>query len=1349
MKRRYFHLLLVAATVVVTGDITSADRRQGIKPGAQPKPALLASAPDHHFRSKISGTWTTSSSWESSPDSIAWSNSTLHPTHEAASVSINNGHIIEINTSVTILNTFIHGELTLTTGGRIIIGSGTGTGIMVKNTGQFRVATSDDYSDAIEIPQLSEPGFYPLHVQLGGTVVIEKPLGENSGKGFETLAAHPGNRWDHRSNFIWNNGLVFPTNVSYFPSSPPGEIPVFTVGPREIPEITSAGVLNINGILNIRTSVHFAATTGERNFRDGITGNDTLKIAAGSSGVQKIPGSQAVLGGSGLTIALGKMINFNTPGMTVTVPKDSSVTFLGEGNGIRKAADVRFIINGTADMTIVNMDNTSGYVEVNGHLKTAAPSGLLGNSTATVTTGDILINEGSTVEYNSETDQDITSSEVLKGSSPYYHIVFSGSGVKIPKSAIKIHNNGSVAITGSPVVDATRFNLGPTDPSNLAAFKMDGGRLILGTLGPTGSGTQPLMKGDYDITGGVIEFTNNSATPQTIRKNNYYNIEITGRNVKNSNGNIGIREGGSFVIMLGGIFTSASGNASIVGVGEGASKRFEIKDGGLLRTLVVEGFYGPPNGTSPSASVQTSIPNIILHPGSIVEYARKGTRGDEDEMPSSAEQKISSHPDLYEYQHLTLSGDGTKTAPPSDLVIKGDFIRTGEAVFIHNDGKVIFNGKEIQKVDADNSLFFDLENRNSNTLKIESDLRIHHSLMLSEHSKLHLNTGDIVIVSDTERTARIDQIPDNATITYEETGGRFVVERYIPKHSKAWQLLSVPTKGSTIKQTWQDNQTINSQRGVLITGPGYTSTDTKGFDGYSPSPSMKYLNPVTGLFKAIATTDNLINDHTAYFLFVRGDRSVDGKMNVIPTGVTLYTRGKLFSPGTEAPEEISIPANQWTMVGNPYASAVDFEKLNFATGVLPGYYIWDAQLTNPTYSEYGLGGYRHITQLGDGAYTAVPDGGNYPSVSTPMIQSGQAFFVFSSSENTLRFAEGAKAIESINVFRKMPRNEALSGIRTNLYTKKNNDTILLDGTLHLFNEEYTEDIDQFDAPKIFNGGENIAVHASPNHLIVERRPYPNETDTLYYALTGMNKRNYLLHFSFFGNIFEEQKVYLNDSYQQISTHLAGKNNEVNFEVDGNPASSGPDRFYLTFQKVVHPFSFHNEKVAVAKNAIIISWQSTNETAVKAYHVEYSYDGYYFMALQSIASGKMKESAYQAIHNNPDAGIIHHRIKAIMENGDTVYSKLLTSTYQEQLPLITTYPNPAKEFLFVNLHSPQGGKYRIRLLNSEGRVILAKTVHHQGFPMKTKVDVSHLQDGIYEVQLINPDGTIESRRIVIE
>lgn len=67
--------------------------------------------------------------------------------------------------------------------------------------------------------------------------------------------------------------------------------------------------------------------------------------------------------------------------------------------------------------------------------------------------------------------------------------------------------------------------------------------------------------------------------------------------------------------------------------------------------------------------------------------------------------------------------------------------------------------------------------------------------------------------------------------------GRFIVERYIPGHPKAWQLLASPTKGQTIKDAWQEGKGSNENSekpgyGIQITSnlPDATSL---GFDMYS------------------------------------------------------------------------------------------------------------------------------------------------------------------------------------------------------------------------------------------------------------------------------------------------------------------------------------------------------------------------------------------------------------------------------------------------------------------------------------------------------------------------------------
>jgi len=1303
---------------------------------------------DSHFRSKKSGAWHEIETWERSADLDMWIQSDMPPTDEAKSIVIENGHTVEIVTHVHLHKTTIYGLLLLKTNGKMEIPNHDEDGIVIMDKGIFQVITSDNYSDAITLPLSAQSNTSPIHVREGGTIIIDKPLNEAAGSGFEVLATNANNAWEHRSGFVWNNGLPFPTNgITYFPSSPEGVSPVFSVGPRSIPGIASAGTLTINGIFDVRTEVKFSASTGARNFRDGITGNSKLIISEGTNGTQNISGMNSILGGDGLIIVTGKILRFNTSGMIVTVPKDSNIIIQNSGGGIFKSSNVNFIINGTADLTTINMNNGSGVVVINGYLKTAASDGLMGSSKATVTDGIINVNDNSVIEYNSLDSQAITGSTSL-GPTPYYHIVFSGSGKKTPKSAIRVHPEGSVTITGDAIVDATSNNIGPENTENQTAFTMDGGRFIMGTLGFNSSGTMPMMKGNYNITGGTIEFASSGSTSQTIRGANYFNIEITGNNIANSSGLIGIKPNGKFIVKSGAVYTSSSGNASIEGV-DGTGQLFKIESGGKMKTEVREGFYGPKGGSSGlSPSVRNSIPIIELEEGSTIEYSRKIHKGNPEDT-TDGNQKITFHEGIYEYQNLILSGDNDKMAPTGNLIVKGDFSRAENANFIHNNGTVIFKNESRQNIDAKGSIFYNLENQNTARLHIETDLSVKNSLKLTENSKLHLGTGDIAIISDNNFTGCVDFIPDNATISYNEDGGRFVVERYIPKHPKAWQLLSVPTKGATIRQTWQDHQNINSNRGVIITGPEFTPDNPKGFDRHSPAPSMKYLNPLTGLYKGIGSTEDNISDHPAYFLFVRGDRSVDGQINTTPTEVTLYTRGKLYSPSENLPPVINIQADKWNLLGNPYASSIDFEKLQSTSPLKEGYYIWDPNLTESDYSQYGLGGYRLILPIEKGDYEVVPSSGNYADGNPPMIQSGQGFFVYSTSDGIIEFSEDAKSTQSENVFRKGSITSGkFSKIRTNLYTVLNGKPVLLDGTLQLFVRGLSQKSSGYNLPKMMNSGENVALHSDTGLLIVACRALPVEKDTIYYSLTGMNKRNYHLQVSLDEILIEEYEIFIHDSYLDVSHLLKKGESEIQFNVDEKPLSAARDRFYLTFNKIEHPFAFHDEKAEADGESVLLTWKVKNQENVKFYELQYSSNESDFGVLKKVDASSTKNASYQYFHIGPHSVQYFYRIRAILKDGRERFSKTLNLPAHHKNSQVSIFSNPARETIRIKLIHPSKGKYFIRLINSEGKTLKATTLYHTDISNTYKIDVRQLARGIYYLEVRSPKGEQEVIQLLI-
>src|SRR5690606_33678626 len=93
-------------------------------------------------------------------------------------------------------------------------------------------------------------------------------------------------------------------------------------------------------------------------------------------------------------------------------------------------------------------------------------------------------------------------------------------------------------------------------------------------------------------------------------------------------------------------------------------------------------------------------------------------------------------------------------------------------------------------------VFYNLTNQNTQNLNINNFISVKSELTLGDDSKINLEDS-IRLISDNDQTASVAPI-NTAEINYGAKGA-FIVERYIPNHSKAWQLLSVPTKGSTIR----------------------------------------------------------------------------------------------------------------------------------------------------------------------------------------------------------------------------------------------------------------------------------------------------------------------------------------------------------------------------------------------------------------------------------------------------------------------------------------------------------------------------------------------------------------------
>ena len=126
---------------------------------------------------------------------------------------------------------------------------------------------------------------------------------------------------------------------------------------------------------------------------------------------------------------------------------------------------------------------------------------------------------------------------------------------------------------------------------------------------------------------------------------------------------------------------------------------------------------------------------------------------------------------------------------------------------------------------------------------------------------------------------------------------------------------------------------------------------------------------------------------------------------------------------------------------------------------------------------------------------------------------------------------------------------------------------LYDGVAVVFREDGDATVNQTDAEKFGIGSDNISIRRSNQSLSIEVRPLITKNDTVYLRLHQMKVQRYSFIISTEQfDLSSGLTAVLEDMYlkREIPLNLS-TNNTVEFEVDGNAASTG-DRFRVVFRQ---------------------------------------------------------------------------------------------------------------------------------------------------------------------------------------
>lgn len=1048
-------------------------------------------------------------------------------------------------------------------------------------------------------------------------------------------------------------------------------------------------------------------------------------------------------GTAGLTES-GSTINFNGSGAQSinTLGGEDFFVLKKTGSGtLTLNADVR-IAGTSSELIITTGILDAGTFTLSGTASTAfvMSGGILRLAKLSTTVPELAITPysltGGTIElYGSGT-------QILRGGKDYRNLTFSGNTsttlASNPKSIM-----GTVFINSSALLDIGNSDGFGDINTNLT---MDGGRFKM-----SGSGTsKPDIDGTYTLISGIIEFAGSDIGTQPIKgsANNktipivYKNIEVNGSNVGASSNNIILYEtSGSFTVKNGKTFTigarTIKSNNDVIN-----TSTVTIEDNANWKSANDKGFSGYTEGFGSNSSIHSNIAaaNISLGAGSTVDYTSIAAQVISNQIP---------------YQNLSLSVSGIKTAPATTLTIKGNFAKSGMAIFSHNNGTVLLNGATQSFAGLIyNNLWLD----NAGTKTLSANTTVIDSIKIGNTgtdpvTNLELNAYYLTLQSNAGKTARLATVAPNATITYSGIG-RFIVQRNIPPQ-RAWRLMTAPVvvdATKTVFNAWQRGGVISTGTGIFISGPLAPAggLDVTPLGNYS----LKLFNgtELKGVpdTKVITISGTAITPGTpqnyGMFLFVRGDRSSSALFYPPYKNETTLSDTGMVQIKTQTFNLTGPAATGYALVGNPFASEVDMNAV-MASGVNVDntkYYMYDPFINTEQ------GGYlTYFKNISTGLFESVPES---PGGQKSNVYSSQAFYVFRTGVGaTLTFTENNKRMATpLSFFRPVFTTQSL---RTNLYLQNtdNSSMILADGNIARFDDDYSNEAANASILKFTNIRENLGLLRNGKMYAVENRKPVMGTDTLFMHLLKTTQRSYQFQF-LPENIDPLLTAMLEDGYTGIKIPISlSAASTFSFSITTDSASAISNRFRVVFTAPpVRTLSvmFTSIKASRQNNDIVVEWAVINEVNNSRYEIEKSADGQHFTRVNTTAASEI--IMYDWLDKNAWHGDNFFRIKNIDNNGLESYSSIVKIKFDNGEGGIDIYSNPVTDgIISLQLLNQPKGVYQFRLLNNLGQSIFSKSFNHVGGNIVVPIipGEGRMLTGTYHLQVVKPDKTIRYIKVV--
>jgi len=269
-------------------------------------------------------------------------------------------------------------------------------------------------------------------------------------------------------------------------------------------------------------------------------------------------------------------------------------------------------------------------------------------------------------------------------------------------------------------------------------------------------------------------------------------------------------------------------------------------------------------------------------------------------------------------KNFNIEGGATFTRNSGNLTVRESFTVNG--TFNSGNGTVYLNGTTQQQIGGTSIIAFNNLQVNNPAGVIVTATRVQMKRQLQMNSGTFVTSNKLELLSTASAQGSIGPLISG------DISGNVTINRYRAGTTGGWVNLSSPAQGKTIHD-WNDD---------LITS-GFPGSD---FPSYGMNNIQWYNEAAPGTknqgFVGATNLSNTIGNNRGFFAYMNG-----GIMS-------LDVNGQIFKGLVSLPVSYTNTGNPsgdgWSLVGNPYPSAIDWDAVGWTkTNLDNAVYVWDAE----------------------------------------------------------------------------------------------------------------------------------------------------------------------------------------------------------------------------------------------------------------------------------------------------------------------------------------------------------------------------------------------------------------------